>query len=164
MTEQKRHEILILLEENARRTASEIADLVGEPKEAVAQVIAAFEHERTIVQYRALVDWDRAGDHRVTAMIDVKVIPQRDTGFDRIADRIARFPEVKSCYLMSGTYDLSVIVEAADLKAVAGFVAGRLSTIEGVASTATHFLLKRYKHDGVSFRGDEPVGRLAVTP
>src|SRR5262249_41888770 len=150
----KRLELLHLLERDGRLGAGQIAAMIGEQEVAVAEAISIFEQTRTIVQYRAMVDWEKAGEDPVTAMIDVKVTPQRGTGFDGIAQRITRFPEVKSCYLMSGGYDLSVVVEAANLKSVASFVAERLSTIDGVASTATHFVLKRYKHDGVAFGSD----------
>jgi DNA-binding Lrp family transcriptional regulator len=164
MNDQKKREILELLEKDARLSAAQIAVLLREPEDAVAKAMAAFEQSRTILQYRALVDWKKAGEKRIRALIDVKVTPERDTGFNRVAERIARFPEVKSCYLMSGNYDLSVVVEAADSEAVGQFIAERLSTIDGIVGTATHFIFKRYKHDGVLFGGEEIDERLAVTP
>lgn len=164
MQEKKRLEILGLLEQDARLAPEQIAAMVAEPPEAVADVIAELEAQRTILRYTTLVDWDRAGSERVTAVIDVKITPQRDSGFDRLAERIARFPEVQDCYLMSGAYDLSVVVQAAGLKEVARFVSERLSAIEGVSSTATHFVMKRYKHDGVLFGGGDSDERLLVTP
>lgn len=164
MDEQKKREILSLLEGDARLTPEQIAAMVGEAPEAVAAAIAELEGKRAILQYTTLVDWEKAGADQVTALIDVKITPQRDTGFDRLAQRIARFPEVRSCYLMSGAYDLAVEVQAPSLKEVARFVSERLSTMEGVASTTTHFVLKRYKHDGVLYGGEEPDERLAVTP
>lgn len=165
MQEQKRLEILDLLQGDARLSAEKIAVMVGEPVEWVAQTIAEFEEQRVILRYHTLVDWDKTGMEYVTAMIDVKITPQRDYGFDRLAERIARFPEVRSCYLMSGTYDLAVEVQASNLREVSRFVSERLSTLDGVASTTTHFVLKRYKHDGVLFGSSgEDDERLAVTP
>lgn len=165
MQEQKRLEILGLLQSDARLRAEEIAVMVGEPPLEVSQTIAELEEQRVILRYHTLVDWEKAGMEHVTALIDVKITPQRDHGFDRLAERIARFPEVRSCYLMSGTYDLAVEVQAPNLREVARFVSERLSTLDGVASTTTHFVLKRYKHDGVLFGpSGEDEERLAVTP
>ncbi len=165
MQSEKRLEILGLLQENARLTAGEIAVMTGEPEEAVIAFMTEVEQDLTILGYQALVDWEKAGVEMVTALIDVKITPQRDHGFDRLAERIARFAEVRSCYLMSGTYDLAVEIQAASLRDVSRFVSERLSTIEGVSSTTTHFVLKRYKHDGVLFgRTDEGQERLAITP
>ena len=164
MDQPKRLELLTLLQQDARRTPEQLAAMLGESPEAVAAAMAELESERVILRYPALIDWEKAGADRVNAIIDVKMTPQRDVGFDRLAARIARFPEVSSCYLMSGAYDLSVVVEASSLKEVARFVAERLSTLEGVASTTTHFVLKVYKHDGVSYGEGDDDGRLAVTP
>lgn len=164
MNQQKRLELLTLLQQDARRTPDELAALTGESPEAIGTMIAALESERVILRYPALIDWEKAGADRVTAIIDVKMTPQRDVGFDRLATRIARFPEVSSCYLMSGAYDLAVVVEASSLKEVARFVAERLSTLDGVASTTTHFVLKVYKHDGVGYGESDDDQRLAVTP
>lgn len=165
MEDQKRLEILELLQSDARMTTAQIATSLGESVEGVAQVIAEMEQQHVILRYHTLVDWEKAGVEGVTALIDVKIMPQRDHGFDRLAERIARFPEVRSCYLMSGAYDLSVEVVAPNLREVSRFVSERLSTIDGVASTTTHFVLKRYKHDGVHFGGaDSDDERLAITP
>lgn len=164
MDEKKRLTLLQLLEGNARLTHSQLADMLGETPETVAAAMAELEAQKVIVQHTAVIDWDRTGIDRVTALIEVKLTPQRDVGFDRLARRIARFPEVRSCYLMSGTYDLTVEVESATLKEVARFVSERLSTLEGVASTTTHFVLKRYKHDGVAFGDDAEDERLAIHP
>ena len=164
MDEAKKLEILGLLESNARLTAPQIAVMLdGDPAE-VAAAITEMEESKVIVRHYALINWEKAGADRVTAMIDVKLHPQRDVGFDRVAERIARFPEVRSCYLMSGTYDLAVEVESANLREAARFVSERLSTMEGVASTTTHFVLKRYKHDGVPFTEEATHERLAITP
>lgn len=164
MEEQKRREILTLLESDARLSHQQIGAMIGASAAAVADAVAAMEAEGIILQYGALVDWEKAKVERVSAQIEVKITPQRDVGFDRLAQRIARFPEVKSCYLMSGTYDLTVTVEAPTLKDVAQFVSARLSTLDGVSSTTTHFVLKRYKHDGAAFGGPDSDERLAVTP
>jgi DNA-binding Lrp family transcriptional regulator len=164
LDEKKRIALLQMLESNARLTHGQLADMLGETEETVATAMAELEAQRVIVQHTAVVDWDKTGVERVTALIEVKLTPQRDVGFDRLARRIARFAEVRSCYLMSGTYDLTVEVEAATLKEVARFVSERLSTLEGVASTTTHFVLKRYKHDGVAFDEDSADERLAIHP
>lgn len=164
MEQKVRQEILDLLQANARLAPEQIAAMVGESPEAVAEAIHELEEQRVILRHTALVDWDRAGVDRVAALIEVKLTPQRDFGFDRLAQRIARFAEVRSCYLMSGAYDLAVEVEAPTLKEVARFVSERLSPLDGVASTTTHFVLKRYKHDGVAFGEGETDERLAITP
>lgn len=164
MDDRKKREILGLLESNARLTAPQIAVMLDEDPAAVAEAIAEMEEKKVIVRHSAMVNWEKAGVDRVTALIDVKLHPQRDVGFDRLAQRIARFPEVRSCYLMSGTYDLAVEVESTSLKEVARFVSERLSTLDGVASTTTHFVLKRYKHDGVSFTEEATDERLAIHP
>ncbi|MGE5674633.1 MAG: Lrp/AsnC family transcriptional regulator [Mycobacterium leprae] len=164
MENAKRMEILSLIERDARLKPEQIATMIGETPEAVAAVIHELEAAHAILQYTAVVDWDRAGGTQVTALIEVKIAPQRDTGFDRLAERIARFPEVRSCYLMSGAYDLTVEVQAANLREVARFVSERLSTIEGVSAAATHFVMKRYKHDGILYESGDGDERLAVTP
>jgi DNA-binding Lrp family transcriptional regulator len=159
-----REQILQRLQENSRLTAGEVAVMVGASAEAVAAEIRALETEGIILKYTALVDWEKAGVENVVAMIEVKVTPQRDVGFDKVAERIYRFPEVRSVFLISGTYDLSVQVEAPTLKEVSRFVAERLSTIPGVAGTTTHFIMKRYKVDGVVFGRPEEDHRLPVAP
>lgn len=164
MDVQKKTEILRLLEADSRQTLEQIAAQISEEPAAVAVALEELREQRILKQYTAQVDWDKLGIERVTAVIDVKITPQRDTGFDRLAQRIARFPEVRSCYLMSGAYDLSVKVEAATLKDISRFVFEKLATMDGVASTATHFIMKQYKHDGCSFGDEEGDERLAVTP
>lgn len=159
-----RAQVLALLQENSRYTAEQIAAMLGRPAAEVAAVIAALEQEQVIRKYTVLVDPEKAGTETVTALIEVKVHPQREHGFDKIAGRIYRFPEVRSCFLMSGTYDLAVLVEGKSLKDVARFVAEKLAALESVSGTTTHFILKNYKQDGVVFAGDEDDRRLAVTP
>ncbi|WDM02993.1 Lrp/AsnC family transcriptional regulator [Alicyclobacillus cycloheptanicus] len=138
--------------------------MLGESPEAVSEVIKTYEEERVILRYSAVVDWDKVESGRITAVIDVKVVPQREVGFDAIAERIYRFPEVKSVYLMSGAYDLQVIVEGYDIKEVSRFVSERLATIENVNSTTTHFMLKTYKEAGVIFDDGEGDRRLVISP
>lgn len=164
MDHAKRLELIRLVEANSRLSPGNIATMLGETEAAVTEALQQLADEHVILRYGAVVDWEKAGVETVTAVIDVKMHPQRDVGFDRLAQRISRFSEVKSCYLMSGTYDLSVEIEAPSLKEVARFVSERLSTLDGVASTMTHFVLKRYKHDGVHFGDESEDERLAVTP
>lgn len=156
-------ELLQILEENDRLRPDEIAVMLGLTEDQVREMIRQCEAEKIILKYRAVVNWEKTDVNTVSALIDVKVTPQRDVGFDDVARRIYRFPEVKSVYLMSGAYDLSVLVEAANLKDLASFVAEKLATLEHVTSTATHFVLKRYKQDGVIFEEQEEAERLAIT-
>ncbi len=146
-------EILEILEKNGRRTAAEIAAMTGRDEAAVAKALAEYEASGVITAYTALVNWEKVEKEHVTALIEVKVTPQRDSGFDKIAERIHSYPEVKSCYLMSGGFDLTVVIEGKSLKDVALFVARKLAPLPGVTSTATHFILKRYKDYGFVFGG-----------
>lgn len=139
------NEILKHLETDSRLSTQQLAAMLDMDEAAVKAAIAEFEKNHVILGYKALVDWDRAGEELVTALIEVKVTPQRGDGFDRIAERIYQFDEVESVYLMSGAFDLTVIISGKSLKEVAQFVALRLSPIEGVTATATHFILKKYK-------------------
>ncbi|MEW6572797.1 MAG: Lrp/AsnC family transcriptional regulator [Bacillota bacterium] len=165
MDENKKKEILELLEANARQTPQEIAAMLDMETASVEEAVQEMEREGLIVGYRTLVNWNKIGLERVTALIEVKVTPQRDVGFDAVADRIARFPEVRTMRLMSGMYDLAVEVEGRTMQDVAFFVATRLATIEGVVSTTTHFVLKSYKENGVLFeRKEETAPRLVVSP
>jgi DNA-binding Lrp family transcriptional regulator len=157
-------EILRILEEDARLSPEEIAAMTGTPVDEVRSIIAECEKKGIIRCYKAVIDWDQLGEELVFAFIDVRVLPERGVGFDDIAERIYRFPEVHSVYLVSGTQDLRVVVGGNDMKEVAFFVAEKLSTIERVQSTSTHFLLKKYKSDGVIFDNPEPDRRLIVAP
>jgi len=142
-------------------------DLARELNVSVAEVnarIAHFEQEGVILGYQAILDADKLGEDLVTAVIEVKITPERGGGFDRLAARIAQFDEVKNCYLMSGGYDLLVLAEGRTLQAIATFIAEKLSTIQGVISTATHFRLKVYKENGVLLHREKSEPRLAVTP
>ncbi len=139
------NELLKLMERDCRAAPAQLAAMLGAEESEIAQTINKLEQDKIILGYQALVDWDRAGDETVTALIEVKVTPQRGDGFDRIAERIYQFEEVESLYLMSGAYDFTVIISGRTLKEVANFVSARLSTIDGVTGTATHFILKKYK-------------------
>ena len=158
--------VLRILEADARTPVAVIAAQVGASSEAVVEaVIADAEKAGLIRSYRTRIDWERAGEPRVFAFIDVAAQPERGAGYDRIAERIYRYPEVHSVYLVSGTQDLRVVVEGETIQAVANFVAERLATIDGVRGTQTNFLLKKYKEDGVFFTGTAMEDqRLAVTP
>ncbi|MBR6810116.1 MAG: Lrp/AsnC family transcriptional regulator, partial [Clostridia bacterium] len=144
-------QVLEILNEDCRTPLERIATMTGETLENVAHAIEEMENDRIILHYAPIINWDKADRERVEGMIEVKVTPQRDLGFDAIAGRIYRFDEVKSVYLMSGNYDLLVLVEARTLKELASFVSEKLSTLEAVTGTATSFVLKRYKQDGVIF-------------
>jgi len=156
--------LLQLLRRKARYTHQELADLLAIQESEVKERIATWEKDGTILGYQAVVDPDQAGDHDVSAFIEVKLTPERGGGFDRLAMRIARFEQVVSCYLASGGYDLMVVVEGGDLREVARFVSEKLSSMEGVLSTATHFRLKTYKENGFLFEEGGAPERLAVSP
>lgn len=141
-------ELIALLEENARLSPEEIATMLDRPVAEIRAAIEALERDGVIVKYKAVVNDEKRAMDVVTALIEVKVSPERESGFDAVAERIYRFPEVDSCYLLSGDYDLLVLVEGRTLREVADFVATKLSTIDRVAATRTHFLLKKYKEDG----------------
>ena len=157
-------EILEILKRNARTSVEDIAKMTGRAPEEVAEAIEGYEKRGLIRGYRALVNEDRLPGERVTAVIEVKVQPEREGGFDRVARRIARFPEVVNMYLMSGKYDLLLFVEGDTLRNVAGFVARRLAPLEGVLSTGTHFMLQTYKEDGVLMMDEAADERLQVSP
>ena len=143
--------ILAYLEKDARTSHSDIATMLGIAEKEVDEIVAECENDGTIMSYRTMVNWDRTGKNAVTALIELKTIPQRDKGFDSVAERICHFPEVKSVALMSGGFDLAITVECANMRDVAFFVAEKLATIEGVTATATHFQLQKYKENGVVY-------------
>ena len=164
-------EILELLERDAHLTHETIATMTGLPVEQVEAQVAQWQASGVIRRYTAVVDWDRAADvgedripEVVTAFIDVSVAPARSVGFDDVAERISRFPEVRSVYLVSGGHDLRCTVTGRSIRAISDFVSQKLSTIERVQATATHFVLKAYKRDGVAFAEPEADHRLRVTP
>ncbi len=156
--------LLSLLRKNARTPIDDLAKELNRSEETVRAQIAELERDGVILGYQALVNPQRAQSRAVTACIEVKITPERDGGFDRLATRIAKFAEVQSCYLMSGGYDLLVIVEGDTLHDVASFISERLSSIKGVISTATLFRLKTYKENGVALYREESSERLAVSP
>ncbi|MEY4570762.1 MAG: hypothetical protein RLZZ398_2201 [Verrucomicrobiota bacterium] len=156
--------LLQLLRRKARLTDSELADLLSLDPSAVAARIAAWEADGTLLGYHGVINPETIGDTAVSAFIEVKVTPERGGGFDRLAMRIARFDQVVSCYLASGGYDLMVVVEGSDLREVARFVSEKLSSLDGVISTATHFRLKTYKENGFLFEREASTERLAVSP
>lgn len=156
-------EILEVLEKNSRYTDVEIAKMVGLTVEEVRDAIQKYEEENIIAGYTTLINWENTGKETVTALIEVKIIPQRGFGFDKVAERIYKFKEVKACYLMSsGDFDLTVIVEGKTMKQVALFVSEKLSVQEYVNGTATHFVLKKYKEHGTIFKEKKNEGREAI--
>lgn len=144
-------EILKLLENDAKLTPEQISVMLDIPLDEVKACIKEFENNSTILGYKAVVDWEKTERESVTAMIDVKLTPQRGKGYDRVAEKIYNYPEVKSVFLMSGAYDLSVLIEGKTMKEVAFFVSQKLAPIDEVISTATHFVLHRYKDTGVLY-------------
>lgn len=157
-------EIVELLYENSRLTNEQIATMTGQSTDDVAAMIKKLEDEKTILKYSTIVNWEKTDKEVVYALIDVKITPQHGHGFNAIAERIGEYEEVKSVSLMSGGYDLSVEVEGKTMKEIALFVAERLAPIDGVLSTSTHFILKRYKQDGVFFTDGNDDKRLVITP
>lgn len=156
--------LMDILQEDCRTSLEKMAVMTGSSLEEVAEAIQNLENRKIILRYSPVINWDRTDRERVEAMIEVRVTPQRDMGFDAIARRIYRFDEVKSVYLMSGSYDLLVLVEARTLKELAAFVSGKLSPLETVTGTATSFVLKRYKEEGVIFENDDADRRLVISP
>lgn len=157
-------DILAILQADSRTPASRVAAMLGISEAEAAKKIKLLEDEGVIVKYTAIVNGDAVDDDMVEALIEVKVTPQRGAGFDAIAQEIAEHAEVKNLYLMSGAYDLAVIVEGKSLKSVSRFVSERISTYDTVLSTATHFILKKYKVEGALMKKKEEGGRLSVQP
>jgi len=156
--------ILDLLKEDARLSTETIATMLDASESAVKTAINEMEADHVIVKYATVVNWSKIDDEKVTALIEVQITPERGRGFEGIAERIYVYPEVKSVYLMSGAYDLLVEVEGKNLKEVASFVSNKLSPIESVLSTKTHFILKKYKQDGIIFEEYEDDHRLLISP
>ena len=147
--------LLDLLNENAQLTAAQLSVMLNQPEEKIISQIREYEEKGIIKAYKALINWDKVPKAKVSALIELKVTPKRDTGFDEIAKRVMMFDEVESVYLMAGVYDLAVMVKGSTIQDIAMFVSRRLSTLESVLSTATHFLLSRYKDGGVILVEDE---------
>ena len=143
--------LLKLLEDDARLSTEQLSVMLDAPKEEVEAKLNELESNGTILGYKAMIDWEKTDREYVTAMIDVKLSPQRDRGFDKIAEKIFQYPEVQAVYLMSGAYDLSVLIEGKTMKEVAYFVSQKLAPIESIISTATHFVLHKYKDKGVVY-------------
>lgn len=156
--------ILELLEQNSRLPVEEIACLLNAEVEAVAAAISELEESRAILKYSAVIDWEKNDSEKTNALIELTITPEREFGFDKIAERIYGFPEVKSLYLMSGSYDLAVFVEADSFKDISLFVSEKLAPLNQVKGTKTHFIMKKYKELGVPFKSEENAKRLVVTP
>ncbi len=156
-------DILKILESDARITTKQIADMTDTPSTEVGKLIKQAEQDRTILKYKTVINWEKLGDEQVWAWIEVKVTPEPDVGFDSIAEHIYRFPQVRSAYLASGTYDLVILVIGKTMHEVADFVSQKIAPIKGVQETITHFMLKRYKEDGEILEGEEEIKRQPVT-
>ncbi|MDD5018719.1 MAG: Lrp/AsnC family transcriptional regulator [Eubacteriales bacterium] len=157
-------EILDMLETDAKMSIKDMATMAGVSENEVKETIAKLEKEKVIVKYSAIVNREKVESDETEALIEVKVVPKRGLGYDDLAERIYRFPEVKSVYLMSGTYDLSVIVRAGSLKQVSQFVFERLAVLDGVSSTVTHFIMRKYKEHGVILMVKDKEERLVISP
>lgn len=156
--------LLQLLHDDAFLTADKLAIMLGKEEKEIRETIKELENDGVIMGYGAIINTEKMNDDKVSALIEVKITPQRDRGFDAIARTIYSFPEVKACYLMSGAYDLMVIVEGDNIRQVASFVSSKLSVLDNVLSCATHFILKRYKQDGNIFAEKNDDKRQAVSP
>ncbi len=154
--------VLKILEDDGRIATRQMSTMTGLPSTEITRLIKQAEADRIILKYKAVINWDKVKDEQVWALIEVKVTPQKDVGFDAIAERIYRFPQARTVYLLSGTYDLLVIVVGKNEHKVANFVSQKLAPIEGVQSTVTHFMLKRYNEDGEILAGQEEVKRQPV--
>lgn len=158
-------QILDAISRNSRYSTEDLAAMLGTDKETVEAEIKEMEDAKVICGYPALINWDQTDCEKVTALIEVKVTPQRDMGFDKVAERIYKFEEVESVYLMSGQFDLMVIIEGKSMKEVSRFITQKLSTLEYVTSTATYYVLKKYKEHGLTMTGErEESERMLITP
>ncbi|MDP2922591.1 MAG: Lrp/AsnC family transcriptional regulator [Candidatus Omnitrophota bacterium] len=157
-------EILEILEANARVSLEDLAKLTGKSKKEIDKAIKSYEKKGIIVKYKTVINKERIKDgNGVIALIEVRITPQKDVGFDAVAERIYKFPEVKSCYLLSGTYDLLLLVEGKDIHTVSSFVSEKLAPLSSIRGTVSHFMLKKYKEDGVILTKGEKNQRLAIT-
>lgn len=159
-----REKLLSVIEKNSRIDIKELAVIMGAEEIDIVNELAAMESEGVICGYHTLIDWEKTSIEKVSALIEVRVTPQRGQGFDKIAERIYKYPEVNSVYLISGGYDLLVTLEGKSLKEISAFVSDKLSTLETVLSTATHFILKKYKDHGTILDKKESDERMQVTP
>ena len=156
-------QIFKALESDARLTPEKISDMTGIPSKEVEKTIKKAEKDRTILKYKTIIDWQKLGEEEVLALVEVKVVPQRDVGFDAIAERIYRFPQAHSVYLASGTYDLAVLIVGKTMQDIALFVSEKLAPLDTVQGTVTHFILKKYKEDGEILGEVGGIKRLPVT-
>ena len=157
-------EILNILDkEKGNVSRAKIAQMLGMDEKEVADKIEKMEKENVIVGYKTIVNWDKTDKDVVVALIELRITPQRGEGFDKVAERIYKYPQVKSLYLMSGAYDLAVTIEGKSMKEVALFVAQKLAPMDSIISTATHFVLKKYKEEGIVFEDDEKDTRQVIT-
>ena len=159
-----REQILAIIEKNSRISVKELAVILGAEEIDVANELNALEEEGIICGYHTMIDWEKTDIEKVTALIEVRITPQRGQGFDKLAERIYKYPEVNSVYLISGGYDLLVSLEGKSLKQVSSFVSDKLSTLDGVLSTATHFVLKKYKDHGTILGKKYEDTREMITP
>lgn len=159
-----KEKILAIIEKNSRIDLHDLAVMIGVSEAEAANAIADMEKEHVICGYHTLINWDRTSEEKVMALIEVKVTPQRGMGFDKIAERIYNFEEVHACYLMSGAYDFMVMLRGRTMREVAQFVSDKLSPMESVLSTATHFVLKKYKDHGTNIEQENKDERMLVTP
>lgn len=157
-------EILKMLESDSRLAVKDIAVMLGLDEAAVAADIKAMEEGKIICGYHTMIDWDKVSDEMVTALIEVKVTPQREQGFDKIAERVRNFEEVTSVYLIAGAYDFTVVIQGRTLREVSRFVSEKLAVIDEVIGTSTNFVLKKYKDHGVIFNASKQDERLAIVP
>ncbi len=156
-------DVLKILEQDSTRSNKNIAGMLGITEEEVATKIAELEKQKVIVGYKTLVNWEKTDREVVDAIIELKITPQRGEGFDKVAERIYKYPQVKTVYLMSGTHDLAVTIEGTTMKEVALFVAEKLAPMDSVISTSTSFVLKKYKQEGIIFEDDEKDTRQVIT-
>lgn len=158
----KEKDILTILEKDARTSAEQLATMTGIPVDQVKATVQKAEKDRAILKYKTIINWAKLGEEQVWALIEVKIQPQRDVGFDAVAERIYRFPQARTVYLVSGTYDLLVLVAGKTMQEVAAFVSAKLAPLESVQGTVTHFMLKKYKEDGDILEGEDGVKRQPV--
>lgn len=159
-----REQVLAAIDKNSKLSAADLAIMLGSTEEEITSIIKELEDDRIICGYPTLINWDKVHDERVTALIEVKVTPQRGLGFDKIAERIYQFDQVQSVYLMSGGFDLTVIIEGRTMREVANFVSEKLAPMDAILSTATHFVLKKYKEHGLPLVQTKNDERMLITP
>lgn len=164
MDEKKREEILRLLEKNSRLTPAEISIMIGMPEEACVEAIRQMEEDQIICGYHTLINWGKIQDDYTTAMVELRVTPQGGGGYDKLADYLCQFPQVETLYLMSGGYDFLVIIKGKSLKDISLFISSKLASIDEVQSTTTHFILTKYKEDGLRLQSYKKDERMVITP